>query len=149
MQTACEAFEKAGRKFEDPKAALLEICRTAHEAILKLGETPKLAPRSTISLLYLDRKKAHMVHLGDSRIYRLRSGKFIERTRDHTMVQILLEQGEVKQTEMGTHPNQGRLLRALGISHIVIVKYQQIEIPLDIVGQVNSPAFKSSERGNG
>jgi len=29
VQTACEAFEKAGRKFEDPKAALLEICRPA------------------------------------------------------------------------------------------------------------------------
>jgi len=114
VQTACEAFDKAGRKFEDPKAALLEICRTAHEAILKLGETPKLAPRSTIAVLYLDGGKAHTVHLGDSRIYRLRSGKFIERTRDHTMVQILLEQGEVKETEMGTHPDQGRLLRALG-----------------------------------
>lgn len=114
VQTACEAFDKAGRKFEDPKAALLEICRTAHEAILKLGETPKLAPRSTIAVLYLDGGKAHTVHLGDSRIYRLRSGKFIERTRDHTMVQILLEQGEVKEAEMGTHPDQGRLLRALG-----------------------------------
>jgi serine/threonine protein phosphatase PrpC len=114
VQIVCETFEKAGGHFEDPKAELLEICRTANEAILKLGETPKLAPRSTISLLYLDGKKAHMVHLGDSRIYRLRSGKFIERTRDHTMVQILLEQGEVKEAEMGTHPDQRRLLRALG-----------------------------------
>ena len=49
VQIACETFEKAGGHFEDPKAELLEICRTANEAILKLGETPKLAPRSLYS----------------------------------------------------------------------------------------------------
>jgi serine/threonine protein phosphatase PrpC len=114
VQIACEAFERVGGKFEDPKSALMEICRTAHEAIIALGETPKLAPRSTITVLYLDDGKAHMVHVGDSRIYRLRSGKIIERTRDHTMVQILFEQGEVREAEMGEHPDQGRLLRALG-----------------------------------
>jgi len=114
VQVACEVFEKADGKFEDPKAALLSICERAHREILSLGETPKLAPRSTITVLYLDGEKAHMVHVGDSRIYRLRSGKIIERTRDHTMVQILLEQGEVKESEMGEHPDQGRLLRALG-----------------------------------
>lgn len=114
VQTVCDAFEMVEGKFEDPKSDLLEICRTAHEEILKLGETPKLAPRSTIAALYLGDQKAHMVHVGDSRIYRLRSGKILERTRDHTMVQILLEQGEVQESEMGTHPDQGRLLRALG-----------------------------------
>lgn len=114
VQVACEVFEKADGKFEDPKGALLSICERAHGEILSLGETPKLAPRSTITVLYLDGEKAHMVHVGDSRIYRLRSGKIIERTRDHTMVQILLEQGEVKESEMGEHPDQGRLLRALG-----------------------------------
>ena len=114
VQAACEAFEKAGGNFADPKAALMEICRSSHEALLKLGETPKLAPRSTIAAIYLDGRKAHMVHVGDSRIYHLRSGKILGRTKDHTMVQILLEQGEVKESEMGEHPDQGRLLRALG-----------------------------------
>ena len=95
---------------------------------MKLGETPKLAPRSTIAALYLDGQKAHMVHVGDSRIYRLRSGKIIERTRDHTMVQILLEQGEVKETEMGTHPDQGRLLRALGSDEELRPTYGSAEL---------------------
>ena len=128
IQTACAAFEKAGGKFEDPKAALLEICRDTHEAILTLGETPKLAPRSTIAALYLDGQKAHMVHVGDSRIYRLCSGKIIERTRDHTMVQILLEQGEVKELEMGEHPDQGRLLRALGSNEELRPTYGSAEL---------------------
>lgn len=114
VEVALEAFAKAGGQFDDPKSALLGICVDAHKEILKLGETPKLAPRSTIAILYLDGKKMHRVHVGDSRIYQLRSGKIIERTRDHTMVQILLEQGEITESEMGVHPDQGRLLRALG-----------------------------------
>jgi serine/threonine protein phosphatase PrpC len=128
VQIAREAFEKVEGKFEDPKSALLGICRTAHEEILKLGETPKLAPRSTIAALYLDGQKAHMVHVGDSRIYRLRSGKIIERTRDHTMVQILLEKGEVKEMEMGEHPDQGRLLRALGSDEELRPTYGSAEL---------------------
>lgn len=115
VQVACDAFQQANGKFENPKAALLDICRAANAAVLKLGETPKLAPRTTITLLYLDGPMVHMTHVGDSRIYRLRAGKIAERTRDHTMVQILLEQGEIKEDQMGTHPDQGRLLRALGI----------------------------------
>ena len=128
VQTTCEAFEKSRGNFDDPKAALLEICRDAHEAILALGETPKLAPKSTIAALYLDGLKAHTVHVGDSRIYRLRTGKIIERTRDHTMVQILLEQGEVKESEMGAHPDQGRLLRALGSNEELRPTYGSAEL---------------------
>jgi serine/threonine protein phosphatase PrpC len=131
VQVACEAFEKVEGKFEDPKTALIEICRTAHEEILKLGETPKLAPRSTIVAVYLNGQKTHMVHVGDSRIYHLRSGKIIERTRDHTMVQILLEQGEVKESEMGTHPDQGRLLRALGSDEELRPTYGSAELTED------------------
>ena len=112
--TARNAFEQAKGRFSDPPAALRDICKTANEEIIRLGETPKLAPRSTIVTLYLDGQQAHWIYMGDSRIYRLRDGKILDRTKDHTMVQILLQHGEITEEEMGTHPDQGRLLRALG-----------------------------------
>jgi PPM family protein phosphatase len=115
------AVEEAGRIFHDkkgifsdPEAALKEICEAAHKRIQGLGESAKLAPRSTITAVYIAGCKAHWVHVGDSRIYYLKHGKIVQRTKDHTMVQILFEQGEVREEEMGTHPDQGRLLRALG-----------------------------------
>jgi serine/threonine protein phosphatase PrpC len=114
VETARIAFEKADGIFEDPRAALEEICREADRKIRQLGESPKLSPKSTIAMVYLDGKTAHGVHVGDSRVYRLRAGRIQERTRDHSMVQILFEQGEVSEDDMGTHPDQGRLLRALG-----------------------------------
>ena len=114
VETARIAFEKADGIFVDPRPALEEICREADRKICQLGESPKLSPKSTIAMVYIDGRTAHWVHVGDSRIYRLQAGRIKERTRDHSMVQILFDQGEVSEDDMGTHPDQGRLLRALG-----------------------------------
>jgi serine/threonine protein phosphatase PrpC len=114
VETARIAFENANGIFDDPRAMLEEICREADQKIRQLGESPKLSPKSTIAMVYIAGKTAHWVHVGDTRIYRLRAGRIEERTRDHSVVQILFEQGEVAEDDMGTHPDQGRLLRALG-----------------------------------
>ncbi len=114
VRIAGEAWEREGGSFADPVASLQKICADAHAAICGMGENPKTSPRSTIVLLYGNEMKAHWAHIGDSRIYRLRGGKVRERTKDHSMVQVLFEQGEIGEEEMGTHPDQGRLLRALG-----------------------------------
>ncbi len=114
VRTAGEALERAGGKFADPASALQQICGDAHKAICGMGENPKRSPRSTMVLLYLGGGMAHWAHIGDSRLYRLQGGEIRERTKDHSMVEVLFQQGEVAEEEMGTHPDQGRLLRALG-----------------------------------
>jgi PPM family protein phosphatase len=114
VEEASRIFYNKTGIFSNPEAALKEICEAAHAKIQGLGESAKLAPRSTIAAVYIAGSKAHWVHVGDSRVYHLRNGKIASRTKDHTMVQILVDQGEVKEEEMGTHPDQGRLLRALG-----------------------------------
>lgn len=54
-----------------------------------------------------------VAHIGDSRVYRLGRGK-PWRTRDHSVVQMLVDQGEVKEADMGTHKDQGKLFKAIG-----------------------------------
>lgn len=114
VETAKLAFEKSDGVFREPRKSLEEICSEADRKIRALGESPKLAPKSTIAMVYVAGGGANWVHLGDSRIYRLQAGRIKERSRDHSMVQILFEKGEVPEEEMGVHPDQGRLLRALG-----------------------------------
>ena len=128
VQTARLAFEKADGTFDDPRSMLEEICHTADRKIGQIGESPKLSPKSTIAMVYINGNAAHLVHLGDSRIYRLQAGRIKERTRDHSMVQILFEQGEVSEDDMGTHPDQGRLLRALGSGEDFKVSYAKSPI---------------------
>lgn len=128
VETARAIFEEANGIFDNPKIALERICFEADKKIKQLGESPKLSPKSTIVILYTDGRVPHWAHVGDSRLYWIRNGKIAERTRDHSMVQILFEQGEVMEDEMGTHADQGRLLRALGSSEELKVTHAMADV---------------------
>lgn len=60
--------------------------------------------------------QGHLVygHVGDSRIYLVRDGQMSRVTRDHTMVEELVEQGAISAEEARHHPRKNVLVRALG-----------------------------------
>lgn len=107
-------WKERGGLFPDPKADLASLCRVAHQQINELGRKHDTSPRATIVALYLDKARAYWAHSGDSRLYHFRGGKFVSRTEDHSVVQVLVRQGLAKESEMGTHPDQGTLLQSLG-----------------------------------
>jgi PPM family protein phosphatase len=98
----------------DPVGDLARFCQLAHNQINDEGSKRGLSPRATIVALFLMPAQAYWVHSGDSRLYHYRAGQLLERTEDHSVVQILVKQGIVAETDMGTHPDQGILLQALG-----------------------------------
>jgi serine/threonine protein phosphatase PrpC len=98
----------------EPKRLLERIIREGHESINRAGAEKGLTPRSTCVLLFLHNGSAHWAHVGDSRIYRLRDGQVARLTRDHSVVQMLVDLGKVSEDEMGTHPDQNRLTQSLG-----------------------------------
>ncbi len=53
-------------------------------------------------------------HAGDSRLYHFRDGKIISKTRDHSIVQLLLEVGRIKPEDVATHPMRSTLNSCLG-----------------------------------
>ncbi|HMI40745.1 MAG TPA: protein phosphatase 2C domain-containing protein [Sphingomicrobium sp.] len=52
---------------------------------------------------------------GDSRAYRLRDDQIIQLTRDHSLVQDLVDAGMLDQQEAGNHPNASVITRAVGV----------------------------------
>ncbi len=60
--------------------------------------------------------KVYLAWLGDSRIYLLRGNLFSRLTKDHTVVSILLENGEITPEQALNHPARGRLTRFVGMS---------------------------------
>jgi serine/threonine protein phosphatase PrpC len=98
----------------EPKRLLERIIREGHEAINRAGAEKGLTPRSTCAMLMIRDGTAHWAHVGDSRIYRLRDGQVTRLTRDHSVVQMLVDLGKVSEEEMGTHPDQNRLTQSLG-----------------------------------
>ncbi len=114
IETARRVWDAHRAKPFEPRQLLDRIIREGHAAINEAGAAAGLVPRSTAAVLYLGRSRAHWAHVGDSRIYRFRDGAFRERTRDHSVVQMLVDLGKVAEEEMGAHPDQNRLTQSLG-----------------------------------
>ncbi|MEN8220008.1 MAG: protein phosphatase 2C domain-containing protein [Pseudomonadota bacterium] len=96
------------------KKFLQRICDLAHESINDYGKKSNRFPHSTCILLYIHGKRAWWAHLGDSRLYHFRRRKLLQRTRDHSIVQLLVDLGRVKEEDMAKHPDQSHLFKCLG-----------------------------------
>lgn len=71
---------------------------------------------------------AHIVHAGDSRAYLCRHDTFTQLTRDHSMVQQMVESGKLTHDEAATHPNKNLITRALGIESEIECDYQRVAV---------------------
>jgi serine/threonine protein phosphatase PrpC len=70
---------------------------------------------TTLSALILLQDKAFTVQVGDSRIYRLRSGELVQMTVDHTWVEEMTRNGMMSREEAENHPRKHMLMRAVGV----------------------------------
>lgn len=68
---------------------------------------------TTLTALLWSQGHAALCHVGDSRAYLLRDGRLIRLTRDHTLVQSLVDEGTITEDDVATHPYRSLLLRAL------------------------------------
>lgn len=77
------------------------------------GATKKM--KTTGTALVTDAKNAYIGHIGDSRVYVFRRNKVWKRTLDHSIPQMLVMSGEIKENEIRHHPDRNIVLRVLGI----------------------------------
>lgn len=69
---------------------------------------------TTVSGLILVGDTVAIAHIGDSRIYLLRSGELTQISSDHTFVQRLVDSGRITEEEAAVHPRRSVLMRVLG-----------------------------------
>lgn len=70
-------------------------------------------------------------NVGDSSGYVLKKGRLYKVTRDHTLVNILLENGELTESAAKTHPQKNVLMKALGASEEIDMDIFDVEKTLD------------------
>lgn len=114
LEIAEENWQSCAGAPEDPKQFLEDLCQQAHSQINLRGQEQDLEPHTTVVALIVQDARAFWVHVGDSRLYHFRGEDLLGRTKDHSMVQVLVEAGEVSEEEMATHPDQNKLLRSIG-----------------------------------
>ena len=99
-----------------PEQFLKTAMEIAHLETLEAGRanTPPVEPRTTCVVCLLQGNQAWWAHVGDSRLYLLRAGKLLTRTRDHTPVEELVQNGVIREDELSTHPLRNGVSRCLG-----------------------------------
>ena len=68
---------------------------------------------TTLTSIALYRGKAYVLHAGDSRAYRLRGKEFTQLTKDHSVVQELIDAGTITEDEAAVHPQRSVLTNVL------------------------------------
>lgn len=77
-------------------------------------DDPALSGTGTTVVAFLfDGVRMGVAHIGDSRAYLLREGSLQRLTRDHTLVQTLVDEGRISPEEAATHPRRSWLIRTL------------------------------------
>ena len=84
---------------------------------------------TTLTAVYLENcHLAHVVQIGDSRLYRYRDKKLLQITEDQTLVAHLLETGKISEDEAKVHPKKNLLLQAIGTERVVQPEVAKLEI---------------------
>ena len=106
VRTMVGEFWEARRPLFDPDGFLHLTLGRAHEAVVALGQSlpPEIRPRATCVACIVQGSSAHWAHVGDSRVYQLRGGAVVDRTRDHSHVELLLRAGRITEHQAHAHP---------------------------------------------
>lgn len=102
----------AGRRGRPPADLLESLVMQAHEDILHAAAGADA--QTTLAALYVGRRVIVSVHAGDSRVSQFARDGFVKRTLDHSMAQIQVLRGKLKESEMASSPSQSRLITSLG-----------------------------------
>jgi serine/threonine protein phosphatase PrpC len=68
---------------------------------------------TTLTALLIRDTRIALLHVGDSRCYRLRGNTLEQLSNDHTVIQELLDQGAISEAEAAEHPQRSMLTQAL------------------------------------
>ena len=111
---------EAKPRIPDPDIFLYRTIGRAHAMILHQTQRQGLAqdiassPRTTVVACLVQDGYAFWSFVGDSRLYVVRDGRILTRTRDHTPVQMLIDAGRMREEAAATHPDRNKLLQCLG-----------------------------------
>ncbi|MFE7404918.1 Stp1/IreP family PP2C-type Ser/Thr phosphatase [Isoptericola sp. NPDC057559] len=116
---AIAALAPLDRTEHGPEEALTDLEHTVERARQDLVRASDADPElvgmgTTVTALLHTGTTLVMAHLGDSRAYLLREGRFTQVTVDHTFVQHLVDTGRISPEEAEHHPQRNVVMRVLG-----------------------------------
>ena len=110
VESSIKAFSK---KADDLDGCFIQSQNIIIEEQRKLNSSDVM--KTTLVCLHINQGKARWGHIGDSRLYHFIAGKLSKRTLDHSVSQMLVAIGEIREKEIRGHVDRNRLVRVLGM----------------------------------
>jgi serine/threonine protein phosphatase PrpC len=116
LKVVQELFTTTRLPVLDPQGFLYSALARAHDAVVALGReiAVDFRPRATCAICLIQEAGAFWAHIGDSRIYLVRGGKVVRRSRDHSHVEVLIQEGAISEEEAQDHPMRNFVECCLG-----------------------------------
>jgi serine/threonine protein phosphatase PrpC len=116
QQVIVDAFWQAPQPLFDPMGFLHLTLGRAHAEVVKLGAQLPLEqrPRATCAVCLIQQRASWWAHVGDSRLYHVRQGALLLRSRDHSHVELLLREGLINAEQAHNHPMRNFVECCLG-----------------------------------
>ena len=114
----------------EPVTVLGEAVRYANEHLLAEAnaDASKAGMGTTIVAAVVVGDKLYTANVGDSRLYVINQERITQITRDHSLVEEMVQSGKLQKEEMRTHPNKNIITRALGTNPEVKADCFEIEV---------------------
>ncbi len=106
LQVVQDLFMNATQPIFDPQGFLYMALSQAHDEVVRLGQDVEVdfRPRATCAICLIQEGGSFWAHIGDSRIYQIRDGAVLTRSRDHSHVEVLIQEGAISEEEALDHP---------------------------------------------
>jgi len=113
-----EGNASAPLRIDEAKALIRSALKETNRAIFQASRGPnpvgKRGMGCTAEVVYVDGRNVVVGHVGDSRTYHFHDGRLIQLTRDQTLVNRLVELGQLTPEEAEDHPRKNELQQAIG-----------------------------------
>lgn len=106
LKTVQDLFTAAKQPIFDPQGFLYMALSRAHDEVVRIGAdlAVDFRPRATCAVCLIQEGGSFWGHVGDSRIYHMRDGRVLCRSRDHSHVEVLIQEGAITEAEAQDHP---------------------------------------------
>lgn len=135
--TAIEMVSQKIRKCYNPSMQissienlLLSSITTANCIVYDRGNADKELEGmgTTIVAAIIKNNEACIAHVGDSRAYLISNGTIKRITKDHSLVQEMLDLGEITENEFEHHPRKNIITRAMGVDEKIEIEFNTVEL---------------------
>ena len=116
LQVVQDLFMASKLPLLDPQGFLYTALARAHDEVVELGKDVAVdfRPRATCAICLVQEGGSFWAHIGDSRIYQVRDGHVLNRSRDHSHVEVLIQEGAITEEEALDHPMRNFVECCLG-----------------------------------